>query len=202
MQGPAIPAIGHLDQVTVRRQDNLLGYSDIAGTLSLKLHCSQAVLPVNVWIYCDAFPQTLPHLLHSILPLLSALGISFDVIQYIFDCLALLVDSLNDLNYVWASRQTNILKVVIFLQFFNTLNRKYCKILLFISLTTSCESNLTAVCISQKTDKSCSKKSYKEYSASDISWSVYVAMWNCLSRWFICIVMMISLKLRYLYAMA
>ena len=179
---------------TLRRQDKLLGYSDIAGTLFLELHRSQAVLPVNVWIYCDAFPLTLPHLLHYILPSLSALDISFYVTQCVFDWLALnCCDSLNGLNCVWASRQTNTF--VKFMQFSKTLNCKYCKIILFVALTLCCASNLTAVCISQKTDKSYLKKSYKEYSVSDISRSVYVAiMWKCLSRWFICIVIIISLR--------
>ena len=107
--------------------------------------------------------------------------------------LELLIDRLNRVNCVWASRQTN--KFVKFMQFSKTLNCKYCKIILFVALTLCCASNLTAVCISQKTDKSYLKKSYKEYSVSDISRSVYVAiMWKCLSRWFICIVIIISLR--------
>ena len=147
-----------------------------------------------LWCFSSDFPPSL----HSILPSLSALDISFDVTQCIFDCLMssleMLVDSLNGLNCVSASKQTNTFKVVNFLQFFKTLqvqilqNFTLCfNIILWEQL--DCRVHLP------ENRQVIFKKSYKEYSVSDISRSVYVAiMWKCLSRWFICIVIIISLR--------
>ena len=100
-------------------------------------------------------------------------------------CQILSVDSLRNLKSVFSSEDNFSIQ-----NFFNTLN---CKV--FYSLhPLSRETNLTAVFISRKENKSCWKKSYTKYLVSDISRSVYVAMWNCLSRWFSCIVVIISIR--------
>ena len=160
----------HSEGDTVRT----LSQSFIAVKLSCQLMCDFLVMPslilsqifsILFFRYCPSVQMTNLHIWSS--------------------CHVLSVDSLRNLKSVFSSEDNFSIQ-----NFFNTLN---CKV--FYSLhPLSRETNLTAVFISRKENKSCWKKSYTKYLVSDISRSVYVAMWNCLSRWFSCIVVIISIR--------